>query len=192
MSNILFKHINIYLAVNETTINQYFNQHDPAPQYKRQLSQEFEGYIMNYVIAAKRYTKLEFRITINSEEERKYTEPLIHAIRRHFSIRKTLKEAEFKRFKKRSYSLLFVALSIGLVCHWLLPSLLPEGGTHGFMSAVTNSLDVLSWVTLWRPIDKLVFQWNPFLKEISILDKLINAEIIIIDNVKKMQLENAA
>lgn len=60
------------------------------------------------------------------------------------------------------------------------------------MSAVTNSLDVLSWVTLWRPIDKLVFQWNPFLKEISILDKLINAEIIIIDNVKKMQLENAA
>lgn len=192
MSNILFKHINIYLAVNETTINQYFNQHDPAPQYKRQLSQEFEGYIMNYVIAAKRYTKLEFRITINSEEERKYTEPLIHAIRRHFSIRKTLKEAEFKRFKKRSYALLFVALSIGLLCHWLLPSLLPAGEGHGFMSAVTNSLDVLSWVTLWRPIDKLVFQWNPFLKEISILDKLINAEIIIIDNVKKMQLENAA
>jgi hypothetical protein len=32
---------------------------------------------------------------------------------------------------------------------------------------------------LWTPIDKLVFFWNPFLKEISIYDRLMNAEIII-------------
>ena len=86
-----------------------------------------------------------------------------------------------------------MALSIGILCHWILPNLLPGDGTgHGFMSAVTNSLDVLSWVTLWRPIDKLVFQWNPFLKDILLYDKLTNAEVAIIDNVKKMAVEKAA
>lgn len=193
MSNPLFRHINIYLSVNKKTIDEYFNQHDPAPAYRRQLSLEFEGYITNYVIAAKRYTTIQYKFTVDKEEDKEYTEPLIHAIRRHFSIRKTLKEAEFKRFKKRSFVLLFFALSIGIVCHWILPTVLPEEkSVHGFMSAVTNSLDVLSWVTLWRPIDKLVFQWNPFLKDILLYDKLTNAEVVIIDNVKKMAVENAA
>ena len=192
MSNPLFKHINIYLSVNEETIDQYFNQHDPAPFYRRQLSYEFENYILNYIIAAKRYTTIQYKFTCNSENDKQYIEPLIHAIRRHFSIRKTLKEAEFKRFKKRSVILLVFALAVGILCHWILPSVLPDGAPHGFMSAVTNSLDVFSWVTLWRPFDKLVFQWNPYLKDILILDKLTNAEILVIDNVKKMAVESAA
>ncbi|MFM9908803.1 MAG: hypothetical protein ACKVOW_05625 [Chitinophagaceae bacterium] len=192
MSNPLFRHISIYLTVNENSIDQYFNQNDPAPSYRRQLSLDFEGYINNYVITAKRYTTIQYKFICHDEEDKQYTEPLLHAIRRHFSIRKTLKEAEFKRFKKRSFVLLFVALSIGIVCHWILPNILPEGTGHGLMSAVKNSLDVLSWVTLWRPIDKLVFQWNPFLKDISLFDKLTNAEMIVIDNSKKMAVENAA
>jgi hypothetical protein len=192
--NPLFKHINIFLSVNEQTIEQYFNQNDPAPDYRRQLSLEFEGYITNYVIAAKRYTTIQYKLICTSEEDKKYTESLIHAIRRHFSIRKTLKEAEFKRFKKRSFVLLFFALSMGILCHWILPNILPAGSSdgHGLMSVVTNSLDVLSWVTLWRPIDKLVFQWNPYLKDISLYDRLTNAEVVIISNVKKMAVETAA
>lgn len=191
MINPLFKNINIYLSVDEKSIDQYFNQHDPAPSYRRQLSQEFEEYIMNYMIAAKRYSTIQYKFHCHNEKDKQYIEPLTHAIRRHFSIRKTLKQAEFKRFKKRSYILLVFALTIGLICHWILPSILPQGD-HGFFSVVTNSLDVLSWVTLWRPIDKLVFQWNPFLKEMLILDRLTNAEVVIIDNVKKMAVENAA
>jgi len=34
-------------------------------------------------------------------------------------------------------------------------------------------------VMLWQPIDKLVFQWNPYLKEINTLNKLAKAEVII-------------
>jgi len=51
-------------------------------------------------------------------------------------------------------------------------------------SAFSNALDVFSWVILWKPIDRLIFYWNPFLKEICILDKMINAEAAIIENEK--------
>jgi hypothetical protein len=50
-----------------------------------------------------------------------------------------------------------------------------------FHSLVGNALDIFSWVVLWTPIDKLVFFWNPFLKEISILDRLTNADVVISD-----------
>jgi hypothetical protein len=33
---------------------------------------------------------------------------------------------------------------------------------------------------LWRPIDKLIFHWNPFLKDMSIADRLQKAETTII------------
>jgi hypothetical protein len=57
-------------------------------------------------------------------------------------------------------------------------------------SAVTNSLDVFSWVILWRPIDELVFNWNPHLKEINLLNKLATSELIIIENEKKAAADN--
>jgi hypothetical protein len=56
---------------------------------------------------------------------------------------------------------------------------------HRIHSAFSNALDVFSWVILWKPIEKLIFYWNPFLKEISIFDKLTNAPIIIVGEKKE-------
>jgi hypothetical protein len=56
---------------------------------------------------------------------------------------------------------------------------------HRIHSAFSNAIDVFSWVILWKPIEKLIFYWNPFLKEISIFDKLINAPIIIVGEKKE-------
>ena len=57
---------------------------------------------------------------------------------------------------------------------------------HRIHSAFSNALDVFSWVILWKPIEKLIFYWNPFLKEISIFDKLVNAPIVIVCENKEM------
>lgn len=192
MSHSLFKHINIYFTIDEYTIDQYFNRHDPAPMYKRQLSQEFESYINTHVFAAKRYTTIQYRFNCVNEKSKQYIEPFTHAIRRHFSVHKTLKEAEFVRFKKRSYMQLGFGIFIGILCHWILPMFIPAGEQYGFVHTLKNSLDVLSWVTLWRPIDKLIFQWNPFLKDILLFDKLTNADVTVIDNIKKIAIENVA
>jgi hypothetical protein len=62
----------------------------------------------------------------------------------------------------------------------------------GISSAVSNSLDVFSWVILWHPIDELVFNWNPHLAKINLLDKLATAELIIIENEKKANVDNSA
>lgn len=179
MSHLLLKRITIYLTINEETINTYFNAHDPAPLYKRQLSHGFEQYINSCIVAIKRYSTVRYRLVCTRESDKEYIEPLMHAIRRHYSIQKAIKEEEFTKFKKRSYKLLFVSLAIVMFCQGFLPALVRQD--HRVHSALSNALDVFSWVILWKPIDKLIFAWNPFLKEISIFDRLMSAETVLVE-----------
>ncbi len=191
MSNPLFKKINIFFKVNEETIDSYFNPNDPAPIYKRQLSEEVEAYIMNYSVSIKRYTTVTYKFNCVKESDKEFVEPLVHAIRRHFSLKKAIREAEFRKFKKHNWMLLVFSLSIVMLFQGIVPALF--GKEHRIHSAFSNVIDVFSWVLLWKPIEKLIFYWNPFLKDISIMDKLTNAPIVIIAENKEMgAIEHAA
>jgi len=54
MSQSFTEKINIFITVDLQTINGYFNAHDPSPLYKKQISQQFENYILNAIGSAKR------------------------------------------------------------------------------------------------------------------------------------------
>jgi hypothetical protein len=191
MSKSLFTKINIFLKVNEQTIDDFFNTNDPAPIYKRQLSPEFEEYIMNYALTIKRYSVVTYRLNCVKESDKELAEPLVHAIRRHFSLKKAIREAEFKKFKRRNWILLIFSLTVVMLFQGVVPMVFNV--EHRIHSVVSNAIDVFSWVILWKPIEKLIFYWNPFLKEISILDKLTNAPIMITAENKAMAvMEHAA
>lgn len=172
------KKIDIYLTVNRSTINQYFNPHDPAPIYKRQLRQDVITYITDAVTTYTRYSIIRYKISCN-KEDKDLVEPFMHAINRHYQVKEELMKKEFEKFKKRSVKLLFMSLAVIMVCHGLLP--LVDVGEHGIGTTVTNSVDVFSWVILWKPIDRLIFGWNPYLKDISLLHKLATSEVIVME-----------
>ena len=104
----------------------------------------------------------------------------MYALRRHFANARSIMANEFENFKRRTYMLLFVSLSVVMICHLVLPLLL-KGEENSFHSGLSNSLDVFSWVILWKPIDRLIFYWNPYLKDIAILEKLEKAEMVLIE-----------
>ncbi|HZE83124.1 MAG TPA: hypothetical protein VE035_02400 [Puia sp.] len=180
MSNPAPKKINIFLSVDQQAINNYFNAHDPAPIYKRQLSHEFEQYIMNSIFAAKRHSAFNYKVCCKNETDNQYVEPLLYAIKGHFWEKKLIRDAAFEKFKRRTYSLLFVSLAVVMICHGFLPLLLK--GENSLNAGLSNSMDIFSWVILWQPIDKLIFHWNPYLKDISVMNRLAKAEVIIIEN----------
>lgn len=171
------KKINIFLSLDEGIFCTYFNQQDPSPLYKRQLSHEFEQYIMNSTRFAKRDSQFCYRINYKNEKDRQLAEPLIYAIRRHFAESKAISVSAFDKFKQRTYKLLFASLTVVMACQGFISMLLDHD--NRIHTGLHNSMDVLCWVVLWKPIDRLIFYWNPFLKDISILDKLEKAEVII-------------
>ncbi len=177
------KRLNILLSLDPDIFKSYFNPQDPAPLYKRQLSHEFEQYIMTSIRSAKRDSQFYYKISYRKDPDKQFAEPLGYAIRRHFSETKAITSEAFEKFKRRTYILLFISLSIVIICQGFLPLLINKEGNN-LQSGIIGSLDVLCWVLLWKPIERLIFYWNPFLKDISIMDKLEKAQVIVteIDN----------
>ncbi|MEP6677003.1 MAG: hypothetical protein ABJA78_17705 [Ferruginibacter sp.] len=176
MTKTLPERINVFLTVSPLAIDEHFNKNDPAPIYKRQLSQEFEQYIRVAAVPARRYSIIQYKINCRSESDKQYTDPLIYAIRRHFATIKIAKQAEFERFKRRNYGLLFTGLAVIMISHIVIPLILKN--ENGLQSGLLSGVDIFSWVMMWQPIDKLLFHWNSYLKEINVINKLIEAEVI--------------
>lgn len=171
------------MTLDQNMIDGYFNKHDPAPIYKRQLSHQFEQYILETATTAKRYDVVFYKFKCTAESDKQYAEPLMYAVRRHFSDKKAERIRDFSRFKQRNWILLAVGIVVAVICQGFLPMLLSED--HNLPSGITNSLDIFAWVLLWHPIDELIFQWNPHIKDILLMEKLGTAESIIIENEKK-------
>ena len=180
MSETNSKTVSIFLTVDSQTLTSYFNGHDPAPIYMRQISHELEQYIMESAAPAKRYSAIFYKMKCSSEVDKQYAEPLIYAIRRHFTEKKLIREKDFERFKKRTWMLLAISLLAVMIFQGVVPIFIDEG--NRVLTALTNSLEIFSWVLLWRPIDVLLFYWNPHLKDILLLNKLATSEVIVIHN----------
>jgi hypothetical protein len=106
----------------------------------------------------------------------------MYAIRTHYEAKKSRRIKEFKRFKVRSWVLLAISLIIVAVIQVFMPMVLDhENKMHAMFP---SSMDIFSWVLLWRPIDVLLFYWNPHLKDICLLNKLATSEAIVIDHEK--------
>ena len=184
MSQTLSRRISIFLSLDAETVYDYFNPHDPAPIYKRQLGHQFQDYILSSVESAKRYSVIRYKVICMNEADRRFADPLIKSIKRHFTARKLVCEDEFRKFKRRNFKILGISLGIVIICQALFPLLFTD---RNLSFGLHNGLDVFSWVILWKPIDKLVFHWNPYLKEIHLLTRLTNAETIIIDKTYRAQ-----
>jgi hypothetical protein len=180
MTSTLPAEVNIFLTVSPEAIDEHFNKNDPSPLYKRQLSQEFEQYIKLATAGARRYTNIQYKITCKTTTDQQYTEPLIYAIKRHFSAIEIAKQAEFERFKRRNYISLLIGLSIILLSHLLIPYFLK--GSNGLETAILSGFDIFSWVMMWQPIDNLIFHWNSYLKEINTIKKITEAPIVYTDD----------
>ncbi|MBV9964050.1 MAG: hypothetical protein JO072_17535 [Parafilimonas sp.] len=190
MRKSLIDKINIYITVDLQTINSYFNAHDTSPLYKKKINQKFEQYILNDVSSAKRYSAIFYKLNCPGPVNKQYAEPLMHAIHRHFAIKKEIRVEEFKKFKRRNFLLLAVSSIIVIACQAALPLLFKNA--DDIYNGLKNCIDVFSWVILWKPIYELLFSWNPYLKDILLLSKLSTAETIIIESKKNNEPEQSA
>ncbi|MEO7924237.1 MAG: hypothetical protein ABIR30_11225 [Chitinophagaceae bacterium] len=177
--------VSIYLSLDGDSIQKYFNPNDPGPLYCRQLSNNFQEYLNSSVATAGRHTLINYKVFCGEQTGMRFLiEPLLKTIRRHYTIKKNLMEAQFSRFKRKNLFLLCISFLIVMICQGLLPRLFNQ--EHRVHSMLSNALDVFSWVILWKPIERLIFYWNPFLKDILLYTKMANAEAILVDNEEEL------
>ena len=187
MKKALSTRISIFLSVDAQSVFKYYNSHDPAPLYNRQLSHELKEYLENSVATSKRNSSIRYKLICKEESDHKFIKPILMSIRRHYEKKRTIKQQEFAKFKKRNYVLLSISFLLVILLQAALPIIF--GREHRIHSIFSNAVDVFSWVILWKPIERLIFYWNPFKKEILLFKKMEMAESIVITNEKELAVD---
>jgi hypothetical protein len=151
-------------------VERLFDNRDPAPFRERDLDPDLVEYLVD---AAEDLQRVPMRLVLW------FTPPVpgkegCAALKSQFEYE--LERIDRRRRQQRRIGQ--ASLAIGLVLLVVLLSIaqfvdqLPIGGLRG---PVHEGLVIISWVTMWRPIDTLVFDWVPLRRSRRLIQRLHDA-----------------
>jgi len=146
---------------------------------RRMLNTDAEEIIIEEAIMASSNDHIHLKIHLRKDEISRIDEISI-AIRQHFIYRRQKSQRQLKKVLELGWqslliSIVFLGILISLTL--VIIKLLPEGGLSLTFREI---LIILGWVALWRPADRLLYEWRPFKREISLFRKLEQCKVEIV------------
>lgn len=168
------------LELRVREIHQLFNSLDPAPFLNKDLDRTCEAYIESWALALPHESRLHLAIRVERlESAAEASELLSEAIHNYYGYKSELARSDLRQLLHQGR----VSLAIGLafVCVCLL---LAEGaslvlsGPPG--TIVRESLTIIGWVAMWRPVQIFLYDWWPLTGRIKVLDNLRFARVTVV------------
>jgi hypothetical protein len=100
------------------------------------------------------------------------------AIRSYFSYKIDLQRSELKTFLKTAQFFLFIGLGV-LACCLGIAQTLTVPQPPGAIGILREGIVIFGWVSVWKPIELVLFDWYPILTKIHFYQKLLETEIDI-------------
>lgn len=159
------------VEVHVASIAQIFNSLDPSPFHDRDLDHEAARFIRESAEDLPAGEPCELVLHLRAEEP-DHADVLANAIHAYFgrelqTARRELRELlRFGRF----------ALVVGLLVVLLILAAARVVGAlvmpGSLASGVAETLTIVAWVVLWRPVEILLFDWWPVRRRVSLFARL--------------------
>jgi hypothetical protein len=166
------------IQVRVGELRQLFNAIDPSPFQERDLDPDFEEFIVGW---AQEYApERPLRIEIRFDREfpgRSERDQISSAVRGHFEREAQLRKLRLRRTIREGRLSLLIGVLVLAVCIGgasFLPSLQlgPVGET------ISESLSIAGWVAMWHPMEILLYGLWPRFRELKLLRRLGNADVV--------------
>ncbi|MFZ3230991.1 MAG: hypothetical protein WA160_12355 [Pseudobdellovibrio sp.] len=158
---------------------QLFDARDPAPFRERDLDDHFVEYIMASANEFSTNTALKIVIYIEETETAELPRDSIReAIHSYLSYRIDLQRSELKTFMKRAQLFLLIGIFILILCLSVAQSLvipIPPGP----IGILRDGIVIFGWVSIWKPIELILFDWYPLFEKLRFYKKILGTEIDI-------------
>jgi len=168
------------LALRVREIAQLFNSMDPTPFLNKDLDPEAEDFIETWASGFAPGSR--FHITIHVEQWSSDGDPsemVTEAIHNHFSYKAERTRNTLKHLLQQGRTSLVIGLAF--VTLWLIAAdAIGELGTHTGVTIARESLTIVGWVAMWRPLQIFLYDWWPLLRQIRLYQKLSSAHIKVI------------
>jgi hypothetical protein len=168
------------LALRVREVGQLFNSMDPTPFLNKDLDPEAEAFIETWAsgyVAGSR-----FHITIHLEQwpdEGDPTEMLTGAIHNHFNYKAGRTRSSLKRLLREGRTSLMIGLIFVSLC-LVAADVIGRSGSNAGYSVARESLTIVGWVAMWRPLQIFLYDWWPLQRQIRRYHMLGSAHIQVI------------
>lgn len=154
-----------------------FDNRDPAPFRERDLDDDAVDYVLASVTDVGLGQPMGLAIAFEEADPQLPAEVVVEAIRAHFRHELERTRARLSTHWQRTRYLMAVGLSV-LVAFLALAEVvtlkLPEGPARQILR---EGLVITGWVAIWRPLEALLYDWWPLVRErkkiLAVLEGLI-------------------
>lgn len=169
-----------WIEVRVKNSQQLFDARDPAPFRDRDLDDNFVDYILSALQEFSLSTPLKIVIYVEDLETKDLPQESIReAIRTYFSYKIDLQRADLRTFLKRAQLYLIIGLMVLGTCIGIAQNLIVSS-PPGLIGVLREGIVIFGWVSIWKPIELILFDWYPLFEKLRIYRKLIATEIDII------------
>ena len=176
-----YKHVEgkRWIEVRVRDAQQLFDARDPAPFRERDLDDDFVEYIISSAKEFTYSTPLKIVIYIGEEENKDLTkESIKEAIHSFLAYQIDLQRGELKAFIRRAQMFLVIGILMLVACLTLAQSI--SNVSHdGWLNILREGVIIFGWVSIWKPIELILFDWYPLFEKVRFYEKLIRTEIDI-------------
>jgi hypothetical protein len=158
-------------------IAQLFNSLDPSPFLERDLDAKAEEFIESW--AAEIPAHRELTLVIHLATPPTTARDVEAAVRAYFCHRAEHKQREFGQLMRRGRLSFAVGLTFLVAC--LSSAQLIAGLPHETLNEILReSLLIIGWVAMWRPLEIYLYDWWPVRAERRNLQRLARMEVKVI------------
>lgn len=176
-----YKHVQgkRWIEVRVKSPYQLFDARDPAPFRERDLDDDFVKYITTAVREFSHKTPVLIKIHIVDEESKELPhEEVREAINSYWTYQIELFERELQIFFKRAQLFMLIGICVLVLCITVAQSItVPEPA--GLLGVLREGIVIFGWVSVWKPIELLLFDWYPIFENVRLYRKLLATEVNI-------------
>lgn len=174
----------INISVN--SIGDLFNSFDKKSVFsRRELDQDFVDYLIDSIKEVGSHD-FKIRILIDKEFSIMQENLLRKAVKSFFTYMLELEKMKFKREMKKFFLLLIGGIVLlTLVSVYRVPNL-PEA--EAWMMILHEGLVIAAWVGIWEALTALIFAWGPFFNNKRNYQRIISADLEILNNMQRLVL----
>ena len=168
-----------WIEIRIKSARQLFDARDPAPFRERDLDDDFVEYVLSSIREFSISSPLKLVIYVEENETKDLPKDSIReAIRSYFSYRIDLQRGDLKTFMKRAQLFLLIGLFVLVSCIGVAQSLTVPS-PPGAIGILREGIVIFGWVSIWKPIELILFDWYPLFEKLRFYKKLLATEIDI-------------
>ncbi len=161
---------------------QLFNSMDPTPFLNRDLDPEAEAFIESW--AQEFAPDGRFTITIHLTELPQETDPgtlATESIHNFFRYKAEITRRQLRQLLRQGRVSLLIGISFVVVC-LLAADVVREVASGSFATILHESLIIVGWVAMWRPLQIFLYDWWPVAQRRRLYVSLGHAQVHVLQS----------